>query len=250
MSNNPLTRFQDYLKSSPPKEYIVSVFAVGSSVNGNMGVLSDLDLVVIGRDDTISPHLLEFREYLRSFFSEELGCLPILFAEPSFERTYYLDHPPPSVPLVHIIFHPLYRFMSYLRKNDPIVISWSKSYCLLYGQDLLGGIESREARDSSNLVDSLEDRIQTGQNACIVAVLPEHHLFFAKTLIYVAKRLTHVLNTESHYAYASKMSSIRESYLQILRAVAPQLNDQEWIQEQLLHIEQDLLWLRRRATKD
>lgn len=237
-----LDGLKSFLPSKIDKDKIISIFATGSIVDNQITSLSDIDIIIIGKKDNDIFHLRELQNQFREFFRSNLKIEPIFFAEPSFERTFYINNPIPSSPLVHLIYHPIDRFLKYISQKDPVLFSWKMKHKLLFGEDVLYKVDFDPKQvKSSLLINLLDDLLQTIHNLFLVTDIHKHFNHYLKTFLYCSKRLIEFLTFGFFDIIPIECNLLKQKYTEILEGIQQNPDDENYLVNLLKVLEDDLL---------
>lgn len=244
MTETLAVTLREFLSERAVPEGILSLVLVGSYAKLTMCPLSDVDVVVVGRNDNRPYDIDVIRVFLVGCFSSIFGKRPIVFAEPSFERRVFLDSDSVTSPLLHIIYHPKYRLDKYVDDRNPVVVSWARKYEQLLGPDMLSGVPLEPTITPRQRLDAVDDLIQTLENACIVSDPEVSCLFFAKTLRSVAGRLKQQVELWPQAPQTEIRSMLLLLASDVMRESLEGGKDASWIVARLEDLSTHLLRLR------
>ena len=175
----------------------VSAYIVGSYANNTFDILSDLDLVVIGKNDNSYIEIKKTGVEIRKFFLEFLNTDSIFYCEPSQELLCLLDPENKKKLRVHLIYHPLKRFEQYIQDKDQVLVSWKSNYKKIYGADYLASeVLSRDTVDLKSMFSyTVNLIIQNLHNSYLLADISSNYTYYLKLYKFILKRLQEIKST-------------------------------------------------------
>ena len=170
---------------------ILSSFIAGSCANSSQDLLSDVDIIIIGSEKNQYENISRLKTVIYNIFTKGLNRQTIFYCDPIQELLCLLNNENVEKLRVHVIYHPLSRFLQYIENNDQVLLGWKSNYKLLCGNDYLD-----TDKLSMNKINHLEyfdliinNIIQLIQNSYLTTSVKESYFYNLKLYKYIIKRL-------------------------------------------------------------
>lgn len=208
-----IEELSSFFSTNGAKYGCISAYIVGSYANNTYDKLSDLDLVVIGKDTNSYVDIKNLGFRIKNHFVEKLAIECFYYCEPSQELLCLLDPENLKKLRVHLIYHPLNRFQQYIQNRDQVLISWKANCYRLYGDELLNTEVLLRNQVDNNVIfsNTINLIIQNLHNSFLIADISSNPIYYLKVYKFMLKRLKEIEHLPKYSLISSQCNFSLES---------------------------------------